>query len=224
MHRLIGALAVAALAPAVAHAFPPEPDGGTVILGCSGTSGSITDPTNGMPHADADFSAFGWNMAGGVLTIEMVLPALVQPLPVNRDGIDGPLKEYEWGVAIDSDARATTGERSGLFEGADYVLSVSYFHQSTIVGFLDLADMQHDVWKANRVQGTRTAISVATIEADPAEQQFELAGPIPGLSASSRLMPFTWWLDPASGLAHLDISSGCSFLNPDTVFREGFEN
>lgn len=194
----------------------------TALPGCVGLSGSIIDPFGDIPYFDTDFSAFSWNASDGALEFEMTLPALLQPLPVNRDGIAAGTGEYQWGVFIDVDGRPTTGSRTRLFEGADFSVSVSYYHGSNHLDSLYLEQMQRDVWK---LQGTGGSVfGDATLVADPAGDRVQMSGTIPGFGDHSRLMPFTTWHDPALGYDVLDVGANCSFFNPDTVHRSGFED
>jgi hypothetical protein len=203
----------------------PAASAAKTLSACTGASGFFFDPLEGTTSAATDFSYFSWTLADGQVAIALSVPFLTQQVEVDRPGINGAFREYAWGVAIDVDDNTATGASGAVFYGADYEVVVSYFHQSSTPRLLALESMQHDVWRyvasSETWQSTATEPVFARPPFDPT--YLDLSAAVPGVSAASRLIPYTLWFDPSLGGGRLDILSGCVPTTTLLVFRSSFE-
>lgn len=222
--------AAATAAPASGSGFDGGAIAGTVHASpCTGPSGFLTDPFEFGP-ADTDFTEFAWSMEAGVLWFRFFVPELwTSAIRVNRPGISPGYREYEWGVAVDVDANTATGSQFWFMKGADYILSISSWHSATWTAGEDalvpLSVMQADLWRHNpRTNGWRSADVQAEVDI-MSEAVFAVSAPVPGLVATSRLMPFTYWADPsaAPGVVVPDTHADCSQTVSTLIFRGHFE-
>lgn len=191
---------------------------------CSGASGAIVDAISDGPSAETDFEQFSWSISGDQITFVMDMPNLVQPIAVNRPGIDPGFPEYEWSVQIDVDDDPYTGTPgTGLGEGADYKLSISYFHSFSTSDFLYLDEMQWDLWKYSEANGFWESVGTPDLTAPPLDSAFQIVATVPGLDAQSKLMPFTFYSEPFTGFSIPDTFGDCFLENTDRVFSDAFE-
>lgn len=190
---------------------------------CTGSSGVLSDPLGDAPSDDTDFDNFSWIISGNEITFTMDMPNMHQPLPVNRSGIDPGYKEYEWGVLIDVDADPYTGTPStSLGEGADYLISISYFHSSNTLDSLFLDQMQWDLWEYSEASGIWSSVAEPELNAPHLDRGYQLISSVPGLSSQSKLMPFTLYGVPDAGFLEGDVYSDCRLENLDRIFADGF--
>ncbi|NBB91982.1 MAG: hypothetical protein GVY32_02295 [Gammaproteobacteria bacterium] len=187
-------------------------------------SGTITDAVGDGPSAETDFGEFSWTISGEELTFLMDMPNLIQPIPVNRPGINPGFPEYEWSVQIDVDNDPYTGTPStSLGEGADYKLSISYFHSFSSSDLLYLNQMQWDLWEYSEANGFWESVATPDLTAPPLDNAFQIVGTVPGLDAQSKLMPFTFYSEPFTSFFIPDTFGDCFLENTDRVFSDAFE-
>jgi hypothetical protein len=202
----------------------PPPAASKASSACTGATGSFADPAEGTTSPATDFTYFGWTIVGNNVRMAMGVPMLTPQVQVDRPGINGAFREYLWGVAIDVDDDTATGSTGAVFYGADYEVSVSYFHQSSTPRLLSLENMQHDVWRYVPLTGGWESTPTEPIFARPFDATYmELSADVPGASSASRLIPYTLWFDPSIGASRLDVLGNCVPTATVVVFRSGFE-
>lgn len=190
---------------------------------CVGKSGTVLDTINGQPSVETDFGEFFWSISNSELSFSMDMPNLIQPILVNRVGLESGFLEYEWGALIDVDNNSYTGSpENSLGEGADYKLSISYFHSFGKQNALNLNQMQWDLWEYSEPEHGWISISSPHLVAVPSEDSFQLTETVPGLNLKSKLMPFTFYAEPFTGFLRPDTFEDCRLDNTDRVFQNSF--